>query len=386
MTISDISTIDPLLKHEGKVCISIYMSTHRGGREIQQDTVRLRNLIGQAATKLVQADVSTEKINEILAPASELLDQSDFCQQRSDGLALFLGQDFCQYYCVPIGFEEFVGVSPNFYIKPLLPFLNNNGVYYILAVSQNQVRVFQATRSSIEPLELETVPASLAEALKYDDPEKQLQFHSGRGGAPLYHGQGETNRKVDILRFFQAVDHGLQSSLEDACRPMVFVGVDYLFPLYREANSYPLLLEDSVATNPDTLHPQTLHQQTWPVAEAYFKQAAKQNKGRYRELVGSAYTADRLTDILNAAHDGQIETLFVASGYPKWGIYDAQTREFVVDESNGFNSDGLLNLAAIYTLNCGGQVFIMDTADMPTNTRAAAILRYPMPSKMATAV
>jgi hypothetical protein len=185
-----------------------------------------------------------------------------------------LGENFFEYYCVPTEFQEFVSVSPNFYVKPLLPLLNNNGAYYVLAVSQNQVRVFQATRSSIEPLALDAVPNSLAKALEYDDPEKQLQFHSGRGGAPVYHGQGGTDHKADILRFFQAIDHGLQSSLENTCRPMVFVGVDYLFPLYREANSYPRLLEESVTTNPDTLHPQTLHQQTWPIANAYFKQAA----------------------------------------------------------------------------------------------------------------
>jgi hypothetical protein len=89
MIISNIPTIDPLLKHNSSVCISIYMPTHRGGPEVQQDTILLRNLIGQAATKLVQADITTEKINEILAPASQLLEQQDFCQQRSDGLALF---------------------------------------------------------------------------------------------------------------------------------------------------------------------------------------------------------------------------------------------------------------------------------------------------------
>lgn len=348
---------------------------------MQQDTIRLRNLLGQAATKLVQAGMETEEINSILAPASELLEQQDFCQHRSDGLALFLGQGFCQYHCLPASFKEFVSVSPNFYVKPLLPFLTNNGAYYILAVSQNQVRVFEATRSSMELLELDTVPNSLAEALQYDDPEKQLQF--GGGSTPVYHGQGGADEKTDILRFFQAVDRGLQSSLETTYKPMVFVGVDYLFPLYREANSYPTLLDKAVATNPDTLHQQTLHQQTWPLAEAYFKQASKQSKAHYRELAGSAQTSDRLADILNAAHDGQIETLFVASDHQKWGVYDAQSRRFIESNGSNANNDGLLNLAAIYTLNCGGQVFVMDVADMPTNTMAAAILRYPMPRQMA---
>lgn len=388
MTFSDISTVDTLLNYEGDICISIYMPTHQGGPEAQQDAIRLRNLIGQAATKLVQADMTTEEINRILAPASDLLEQQAFDQHRSGGLALFLGQDFFEYYCVPVEFDEFVSVSQNAYIKPLLPFLTNNGEYYILAISQNQVRVFQATRSSIERLDLDAVPASLDEALRYDDPEKQLQFHSAQasGSAPVYHGQGDTSNKTDILRFFQAVDRGLRSSLSNTYRPMIFVGVDYLFPLYREANSYPTLLDESITTNPDTLHPQVLNQQAWPLAEAYFKQATKQSKARYRELMGSAQTADRLADILNAAHDGQIETLFVASGHQRWGVYSATSRQFTESEESNYNNDGLLNLAAIYTLNCGGQVFVMDVADMPTNTLAAAILRYPMAQEMASAV
>lgn len=383
MTFSDISDINSLLKHESDICISIYMPTHRGGPEKQQDTIRLRNLLGQAATKLVQAGMDTKDINNILAPASELLEQQDFCQHRSDGLALFLGQGFFQFYCLPANFKEFVSVSPNFYVKPLLPFLTSNGAYYILAVSQNQVRIFEATRSSIELLKLDAVPSSLAEALQYDDPEKQLQFHNGRGSTPVYHGQGGADEKTDILRFFQAIDRGLQSSLETTYKPMIFVGVDYLFPLYREANSYPTLLDEAIATNPDTVHSHALHQQTWPIAEAYFEQASQQSKAHYRKLAGSDQTSDRLADILNAAHDGQIETLFVASDYQKWGTYDAQSRRFTESDRSEVNNDGLLNLAAIYTLNCGGQVFVMDTADMPTNTMAAAILRYPMPRQMA---
>lgn len=380
-------SIEPLLQYAGKICVSIYMPAHRGGPETQQDPVRLRNMIGQAATKLVQANMTTEEINQLLAPASDLLEQQDFWQHQSDGLVLFLGKDFFQYHRVPLEFDEFVSVSQTFYIKPLLPFLTNNGTYYVLAASQNQVRVFQATRSSIEALDLEDVPASLAEALQYDDPEKQLQFHSGQssGDAPVYHGQGKASHKTDILRFFQAVDRGLQSALNNTYAPMIFVGVDYLFPIYQEANSYPTLLEQSIQTNPDVMHPNDIHEQTWPIVQTYFEQASEESKQRYQELVSSNQTSDRLVDILNAAHDGQVETLFVAAGRHKWGVYDAEARQFTESDESSFNSDSLLNMAAVYTLNCGGQVFVLDTEDMPSDTLSAAILRYPMPRQMATA-
>lgn len=388
MTFSQTLSIEPLLQYQGKICISIYMPAHRGGPQAQQNPIRLRNLIGQVATRLVRADIETQAINDLLAPASDLLEQQEFWQHQSDGLVLFLGEDFFEYYQVPLELDEFVSVSRTFYLKPLLPLVNNSGTYYVLAASQNQVRVFQANHSSIQALELENVPTSLAEALRYDDPEKQLQFHSGKSssGLPIYHGQGQGDTKINILRFFQAVDRGLQSILENPHRPMFFVGVDYLFPLYQEANSYPTLLENSVHTNPDELSPQVIHQKTWPLAQAHFQQTSQQSKRRYQELVGSDNIANRLTDILNAAHDGQIDTLFVASGHHRWGIYDAESRGFTEKDGADPDSDSLLNLAVVYTLNCGGQVFVMDVEDMPSNTLAAAILRYPMPRKMASRV
>jgi len=48
-------------------------------------------------------------------------------------------------------------------------------------------------------VELEDVPQSIAEALRYDDPEKSLQFHTGTSGggngerAAMFHGQGIGN-------------------------------------------------------------------------------------------------------------------------------------------------------------------------------------------------
>ena len=111
-----------------------------------------------------------------------------------------------------------------------------------MALSQNQVRFFFGNQFSIQELELpEEVPASLAEALKYDDPEKQLQYHSGdRGNSPIYRGQGvgTTDNKEEIKRFFLKVDRGLQSALNEENTPLILAGVEYLLPIYQEINSY----------------------------------------------------------------------------------------------------------------------------------------------------
>jgi hypothetical protein len=74
------------------------------------------------------------------------------------------------YYRLPFNFKEQVVVSDHFYLKPLLPFLATGGRFYILALSQNSIRLLEGTRFNIQELELpEMVPANLAEVLKYEE-------------------------------------------------------------------------------------------------------------------------------------------------------------------------------------------------------------------------
>jgi len=144
-------------------------------------------------------------------------------------------------------------VSHHFHLKPLLPLLTNNGYFYILALSQNEVRLLKATHSSVKEVALpESVPSSLAEAIKYDQAEKVLESHSSASAATrskggrrpmMFHGQGVglDNEKQTILHYFQQIDRGLHELLHDEMAPLVLAGVEFLLPIYHEANTYPHL-------------------------------------------------------------------------------------------------------------------------------------------------
>jgi len=41
--------------------------------------------------------------------------------------------------------------------------------------------------------------------------------------------------------------------------PLVLAGVEYLFPIYQEANTYPDLVEEGITGNPENLKPEELH-------------------------------------------------------------------------------------------------------------------------------
>ena len=56
-------------------------------------------------------------------------------------------------------------VTDNFHIKPLLPLFTGDGHFYILALSQNEVRLLSGTRYSVSEVEIGQVGGSLAEAI-----------------------------------------------------------------------------------------------------------------------------------------------------------------------------------------------------------------------------
>jgi len=364
-------------------CISVYMPAHRAGAEVRQDPIRLKNLLGEAETKLGESGLRSTQARALLEPARELLNDALFWRYQSDGLALFLSSGFFRYYRVPLEFDDLVVVTHRFHIKPLLRLFAGDGVFYVLALSQNDVRLLQGTRYSVNQVELENVPDSLADALKYDDPEKQLQFHTGASEgkgrrAAIFHGHGVgvDDTKDRILRYFRQINEGVQELLKDGQAPLVLAGVDYLFPIYEAANTYRHLISEGIPGNPEALSATDLHERAWSIVKPYFRKAQNEATSRYKTLAASGQASNDLKSILPASYQGRIEVLLVAVGVQRWGSFDPSTSVVQLHPAADPDSEDLLDLATLQTLVNGGTVFALEPGDVPGEALFAAIFRY----------
>ena len=379
--------IKALVERRNGPCVSIYQPTHRAGPDTrtyaQQDPVRFRNLLREAEQRLLSGGASARGVEEVLQPARRLLDDSRFWQYQGDGLAVFLAPGTLRTFRVPLRFDDLVVVAPGFHVKPLLTLLTGDGLFYVLALSQNQVRLLAGTRDYMGEVELPGAPRSLADALRDDDPERQLQLHTGtpatgdRRPAMFHgHGTGIDDAKSNLLRYFRQVDRAVNALIKNASVPLVVAAVDYLIPIYREASTHASLLEQGVTGNPEGRRPDELHARAWPLVEPHFLRARQAATDRYREFEGTGRTSNEVREVLLAAWDGRVDVLFVAIGVRVWGSFDPDTRTIeVADEAPGQNED-LLNLAAIHALLNRGTVYAVPPPEMPVPTPAAAILRY----------
>jgi hypothetical protein len=364
--------------------VSIYMPTFRAGADRQQNPIRLRNLLQQAEDSLVAHGMRAPEARDLLAPARDLIDNSLFWRQPEDGLAVFLAKEVFRSFRLPLRFEDLVVVSGQFHVKPLLPLFSGDGRYYVLAISRNGVRLFEGSRFGINELEAEFLPQGLADTLRYDEWERNLGAHGGgvqnRGqqfGAFFGYDNVKDVLKEDLLRYFHDIDHGLREYLRDKNAPLILAGVEYTFPIYREANTYPYLLNEGIPGNPDIAKAEDLRQQAWRIVQPLFEKPYRDAQERYAALVGTGLASSDPAIVVPAAAQGRVDTLLIATGCQIWGKYDEEKATVEVHAQAQPGDVDLADFAAIQTMLNRGKVFADAELRGPGEAcLLAAIFRY----------
>jgi Bacterial archaeo-eukaryotic release factor family 3 len=159
-------------------------------------------------------------------------------------------------------------------------------------------------------------------------------------------------------------------------RRLCLAGVASLFPLYRKANTYAYLLEEGVPGNPDRESIETLHGQAWTIVESFFAQTRQKEATRYIEYAATGKTSHAVREIVLAAYDGRVESLFLEADQEQWGTFNPATRMLHIHQQARFNDDDLLDVAATQTLLHGGSVYVVGPMHMPDEGPLAAVLRY----------
>jgi hypothetical protein len=364
------------------------MPTYRVGADVEQNPIRLKNRLDAAQEQLIAGGMDKPAAEELLQPARQLLSDEVYWQHQSDGLALFLSPEMQRAYRMPYDFEALTVVADRFHLKPLLPLLSGNGQFYLLTLSQKGVKLYQGSKYSVSQVPTEDVPESLFELLDYDELDYHMQFHTKSrtpGGKPatregVFHGHnvGEADRKEDIFKYFQKVDDALEPLLRDGGRPLVLAGVDYLLPIYREANSYEHLADDEIEGSPDEWTVEELHEMGWEIVAPIFKADREEAEQLYQQLLGKGadYASHDLAEIVPAAYFERVEVLFVAVDEQRWGAFDPESGEIETHEEPQPGDEDLLDLAALHTLLNSGAIYADEPEALPDGASIAALFRY----------
>jgi hypothetical protein len=359
----NVQELQELMKDTEGPAISIFLPTHEvSPPQDRQDQISLKNALSRAELLLQEHDLDGKMSSQILQPAYDLLEDALFWQYQKQGLAIFLSPSVQRIYRLPVAFQPQVVVNSHFQITPLLSFFDKAQTFYVLSLSLNEVKLFEADRNAMKEVPVADMPASLQDLLKYDVFEKQLQFHSqsGGGNTPTYHGHGEEGytKKEQIHAYSQAINKGLHDMLNGSKAPLVVAAVDYVFAIFKSHCDYSELLEKPILGSPEHINVSELHKAAFAQVEEIFTQ---QKEAAIESIKAQEHTGRVLHNtraIVDAARQNRVEKLLFGT--------IPEVTELVTQRG----SDPL-NTAAIETLRHGGEVLALDSPH-----RVSAVLRY----------
>jgi hypothetical protein len=260
-------------------------------------------------------------------------------------------------------------VSDRFHLKPLLRAATFPHEAFVLALSENQVRL------------VEVFPDMPPVEIKVAGLPKDAASHAGKSTlndrSPSGRIQGSEGERVRHLQYLRAVDAALRPVLAGRDTPLILTAVDPLASLYPIVNSYARLQSMVIRESPDQMKNAQLAAKAIPILDQAYAAQVAAVRGLFESRVAQGRTATDLTDAARAATFGAIDTLLVDMDDVVPGTIDDNGIVTLADGESAATY-GVVDEIAGRVLVSGGRVFAVRRDDIPGHGTLAAILRYPI--------
>ena len=364
-------------------CLSLYQPTHRYYPENKQDPIRFRNLVKDLEISLRQK-YPTVETHLLMEPFEALAKDREFWNHTLDGLAVMRGLGLFQVFLTQRPVAELAIVADSFHLKPLRRLLQSVDRYQILGLSLDKIRLFEGNRDAIDEIDLVPgVPRTIEEALGDQLTEPHLTVRSlggtGQSGTAMRHGHGAKKDEVDIEaeRFFRVIDSAiLEYYSRPSGLPLILAALSDHQYLFHRISHNPFLMTEGINLNLDAISTDELQERAWQVVEpqyqAQLSALIEEFVTTYSKGLGSA----DLVQVAHASVNGKIATLLIESDRQIPGRLDIQTGKIELANLDNPQIDDLLDDLGELVEKKGGQVMIIPSEQMPSQTGLAAIYRY----------
>ncbi len=369
--------IEEIIDFEGDVLTTISMPTHKKGEDAKQDPIRFKNLLSRVSDELKKKGFKENEINDYLKEASDLLNIPSFWVHVDQGLVIYISEKDTEVFQLPYKVRETIYVNDHTLITPLLPMISLDGVYAVLAVGRQNIRLLECTRFECEDITPDELPQSIKEY--YDDmPDAQVQFHTGASGdKAMYfgHGAGKEDEKEVVSQYLGKVENIVTPLMKKKQIPLVLLGLQENIAMYNKSNNYNRTIEETVDMNPVEKSEKELQTAGWEVVKKHFLKDLYEAKEIFKDATNNL-TSNNLTEIIKSTIMGKTRTLLIATDEERWGKYNSDLIEVEYSNNTNSNNIDLINWSAIKALENGSDVYALPKEEMPYKVSTAAIFRY----------
>jgi hypothetical protein len=361
-----------LAEMRADVCLSLYVSTSPLPQEAAASRTELRNL-SQSALGQITDSTPKARVAALREALASLNDDEEFWRYQARSLAVLATPDNLRTFRLPNRLNASFEVADRFYLKPLLRAITFPHEAFVLALSENSVRLVEVLADlPAESVPVANLPSSAADAVG----RSNVNERSPRGRL-----QGSEGQKVLLTQYARQVDAALRSLLVGRDVPVILAAVQPLASLFRGVSSLPTLVPDTIQTSPDRMTDAELGAAARPILDAVYAAELE----RLRELFQQRRTQGRATrDIAEAARAatfGAIETLLVDIDAIVPGTVDELDGQITLGEGRPEQTYGVVDEIARRALLTGARVLGVRASDLPDEVGAgplAATLRHPL--------
>jgi hypothetical protein len=351
-------------------CVSIYLPTTPVTRETAASRIQFKNLAKQARTQLEAAGIDKRRLASIADQLDALGADDGFWDYQAHSLAVLATPDLMRTFRLPNRLTALAEVSDRFHLKPLLRAITFPHTGFVLALSENAVRLVEVFADlPAQRVKVSGLPKSAAEDLG----EVPVDERSSRRRMP-----GAENKKLLLYKFARRVDAALRPVLAGRDTPLILAATDPLASIFRSLSTYPRLAVGGISASPDRISDAELAAAARPILDELHAAELNAARALFESRKGQGRATSDISDAARAATFGAIEQLMIDIDEVIPGTVDEADGRVMFAEGPSAKTYGIVDEIAGRALLTGARVLGVRKDDIPDRTHLAAILRYPV--------
>lgn len=348
----------------GYPALTITLPTHRTAPNNRQDSILVKNLVEQAANRLLE-EFTKREIAPLLERLEKLTEEIDY-RYTLDGLALFVNHDFARAVQLPFTLKECVNVGETFLTRDLVFAINRTPRYWTLVLSEKPTRLYIGTRDNLIEIQNGGFPI----------------IHEGPGGEQSLPGgfgiKKSAYRDEYHRQFFRHIDTALKPFMADDPLPLAVVGVDRFLAFFNEVTDYKDSILTTLQGSHDKTSPHELGKLVWTLVKDALTEQRQQVLSELNKAVGERKFASAIGEVWRLASEGRGHLLLVEEDFHFPARVDETGRHLTPadDVTAPDVIDDAVDEIIETVLSKQGRVVFVENGQLETHQRIALILRY----------
>jgi hypothetical protein len=354
----------------GDACVSIYLPTTPVTQKTAASRIEFKNLGKQVVGQLEAAGLGKRRLAAIAEQLADLGADDVYWRYQAHSLGVLVTPEAMRTFRLPNRLTAMAEVSDRFHLKPLIRAITFPHVAFVLALSENAVRLLEVF-ADLPPqqVEIHDLPGSAAEAVGQE---------AGGDRASRRRMPGAEGRKVLLRKYARRVDAALRDVLAGRDTPLILAATAPLGPIFRSVNTYPGLLLEGLSTNPDRIRDAKLAAAARPILDRIYARELEVIRALFEIRKGQGRGTSDISDAARAATFGAVEQLMIDIDEVVPGTVDESDGRVTFAHGPSAGSYGVVDEIAGRALLSGARVLGVRKNDIPGRTHLAAILRYPL--------